>query len=79
MKTGIFDNLGKVSFNAARSSLELPKYVMKTKVISGFGFESKLDDFIKDKNVVDIQYSCTIHSGTGYIYDRALVIYKEVE
>lgn len=48
-------------------------------------FESILNDFIKDKKVVDIKYqpvyiSTAFVGGTpvkGTVYDRAMVIYEE--
>ena len=61
-----------------RGELTLSRPVLKAKVISGLDFEKKLNDFIKDRTIVDIKYSCCIGQ-SSYIFDRALVIYKEVE
>lgn len=66
------------TFNSARAKLGLPRYVLKVKVIRGFDFEHQVNDFIKDKNVIDIKYS-TSTGTSGYTFDNALVIYKEVE
>ena len=76
MKTGLFT--GNETFNSARTALDMPRYVLKSKLISGFDFEEKLNDFIKDRTIVDIKYSCCIGQ-SSYIFDRALVIYKEME
>lgn len=45
-------------------------------------FMRRINDFIKDKALIDIKYSCSIGSddqGNPAISDRAMVIYKEVK
>ena len=57
---------------------------VKVKIIRGKNIESLVNDFIKDKVVVDIKYSTPfgIHgssiSGFDFdIYDSVLIMYKE--
>lgn len=54
----------------------------KVKVISGRDlehFEFVVNEFIKDKKVVDIKYQPVIEKTPvkGLVYNRALVIYEE--
>lgn len=60
------------------------KLVTKVKAFSSdniVDLESRLNDFIKDKDIVDIKYQSFILDGrlglASSIVDRALVIYKE--
>jgi hypothetical protein len=41
----------------------------------GFEFERDVNDFIKDKKVIDIKH--TIDTNTLWIYHHALIIYEE--
>lgn len=57
---------------------------MKVKIIRGKNIESLVNDFIKDKVVVDIKYSTPFgingSSISGFdfdIYDSVLIMYKE--
>lgn len=54
------------------------QYVLKTELIRGFDFVHRVNDFIKDKDVVDIKYSTNIGT-SGYTFDNAMIIYREVE
>lgn len=52
--------------------------VMKTKIIAsgnGNAFESCINNFIKDREVVDIKFMSVVDNHC--IYDRALIIYEE--
>lgn len=44
-------------------------------------FENSINNFIRDKNVIDIKFqSLLAHNGLGgVVADRALIIYEEVE
>lgn len=50
-----------------------------TDILADESFEDILNNFIKDKDVVDIKYQVVVIPGSiiNITYDRALVIYKE--
>lgn len=59
----------------------LKRSSIKTKVIADSilcPFEDNLEKFIRDKRVIRIEYGPVVSKG-GTVYDRALVIYREVE
>ena len=58
--------------------------ITKTKVWicasdNGRTVEDSVNEFIKDKKVIDIKYQALFNLGTNNINDRALVVYVEQE
>lgn len=47
----------------------------------GLNFQNSINDFIKDKKVIDIKYQAVVieQSNGRWVNDRALIIYEEEE
>lgn len=56
--------------------------MIKTFLVSDIDFirfQKTLNEFIKDKNIVNIQYQACALPGRSTVCDRALVVYKVKE